>query len=143
MNTLETILTTSLVDDVWHTHTSMMIPKGKYVINNTILPAFWDKYNTTILSNSRELGLTEKPQTYIPILVDVDLKKREEDSDTDECYTIDIVQQLVSIYQSVLRDIVEDCTDKQLLCVFLSKKPYKIRTNGVTYVKHGFHSLGK
>lgn len=140
MNNLEHILSNCLVDDVWHTHTSMINPKGKYVISSHILSDFWNAYNSTIETNTKQLGITEKSTTYIPILVDVDLKKKDgDDCEFEYCYTKEIVEQLISIYQSILRDIVDNCTDTQLMCVFLSKKPYRIRTNGVSYIKHGFH----
>ena len=47
--------------------------------------------------------------------------------------------EVIGIYQSVLRGIIEDCEDSHLLCVVLEKPVYTIETNGKQYTKNGFH----
>ena len=77
----------------------------------------------------------------MPVIVDIDLKilLKDDNSLLTKLYSEDQVIQIVEIYQSVLRNIIQDCTDSQLLCVVLEKKPYKITSNSNVYVKNGFH----
>lgn len=46
---------------------------------------------------------------------------------------------MIEVYQSVLRNIVEGCTDDHLLCVLLEKPMYYITAGETTYAKNGFH----
>lgn len=140
--TIEEILRNHYVDHVWHTHVSMVQPKGKYQFNRLGLETFWDSYCETVNKNPHHIvGVAEKPQQYLPVLVDVDLKIKDNgELDFDEhIYTDEQALNIIKIYQSELRSIVDGCTDSHLLCVLLEKPIYYITANENTYAKNGFH----
>ena len=65
------------VSNNMHTHVSMISPKGKFQLNRQNLENFWDIYSELMINN-KDIdiisGVAEKPQNYLPVLVDVDLK---------------------------------------------------------------------
>jgi len=134
------------VDGVYYTHVSMVNPRGKYQLNRDSFEEFWKLYNEAVFIEKENfiIGLAEKPQNYIPVLCDIDIKKTEEDMDylevvDNHIYTEKNLRDVVEIYQSVLRNIIEDCTDDHLLCVVLEKDMYTIVKNGLKIFKSGFH----
>ena len=134
------ILKEHYVDGACHTHVSMIDPKGKFQFSRQTLETFWKLYCDSVLKGET-LGIAEKSQTYLPVLVDVDLKVQEDDDIIigSNLYTDENVCKIIEIYQSVLRNIVEDCTDQDLMCILLEKPMYRETKNGFTYVKNGFH----
>jgi P4 family phage/plasmid primase-like protien len=139
---IQQILRDHKVKGVFHTHVSMGQTKGKYQFNRQDLEDFWKVYMKTIHESPETCsGIAEKPQHYLPVLADVDIKVREtEESDIiDILHTDKHVRDVVEVYQSVLRKIVEECSDKHLTCILLEKPLYKVTKNGITYAKHGFH----
>lgn len=137
--TLENILRENYVDGVFHTHVSMIQPRGKYQFNRQSLEEFWKCYCDTLQRNNNPMvGVAEKPQQYLPILVDVDLKVNTEliSLESDKLYTYDQVKQLVQIYQSILKKITDECEENDLVCVLLEKPPYKVNN---AIMKNGFH----
>lgn len=139
---LNEILKKNRVKGVIHTHVSMGKIKGAYQFNREQLNKFWDFY-TNIVNNSPDkfVGIAEKPQYYLPVLGDIDIKLKETDDNTinDIIHTQKHTKEVIQVYQSVLRNIVNNCTDKHLTCVLLEKPLYRVTKNGVTYAKHGFH----
>lgn len=140
---IESILRQNFCTGIYHTHVSMAEPKGKYLFNRQILEEFWKYYCDDIVKTNFAYSIAEKPQQYTPVLVDVDLKMDLEDDDGKNewtnLYSEETVKKIVQIYQQVLKDIVEELTDSNLACVFLSKPPYRKTTNGKSFVKNGFH----
>ena len=139
---VEQILRENYVDGVFHTHVSMLQPRGKFQFNREKLEDFWSAYCAKIINDEDAIvGVAEKPQHYLPVLADIDLKVKEtEDPWLDEhLYTKVQVKQIIDIYQSILRNIVEDCNDDHLLCVLLEKPMYYISAGDTTYAKNGFH----
>ena len=140
--TIEQILRNHYVDGVFDTHVSMIQPRGKFQFGRQDLEEFWKVYCKKIIEEDDPIiGVAEKPQHYLPILADVDLKIKDESEFEvgEHLYSEDHVNQIVEIYQSVLRNIVEGCTDDHLLCVLLEKPVYYISAGDTTYVKNGFH----
>jgi P4 family phage/plasmid primase-like protien len=126
----------------FHTHVSMVQPKGRFQFNRQGMEHFWSAY-CRMLTDKKDpvVGLAEKPQQYLPVLADIDLKIKEEDGVDlgDQLYTQDHLKQVIQVYQSILRDIVEDCNDEKLMCVLLEKPMYRVSQNEISYVKNGFH----
>lgn len=143
MGSLHNLLKKNSVKGVFHTHVRMGAISGKYQFNRQTLETFWGLYQTTLLDDSKSfLNIAEKAQQYLPVLGDIDIKIMEtDDLDIigDELHTEIHTNAIIEIYQSVLRKIVENCTDKHLICVLLEKPLYRVTKNGVTYAKHGFH----
>lgn len=139
---IQKILRKNKVKGVFHTHVSMGETRGKYQFNRQDLEEFWKVYMETIDNNPGYVaGIAEKSQHFLPILGDIDIKVRETEHSEigDELHTNHHVKETIEVYQSVLRKIVEGCSDKHLLCVLLEKKLYRISKNGNSYAKHGFH----
>uniref|UniRef100_A0A6C0EK03 SF3 helicase domain-containing protein n=1 Tax=viral metagenome TaxID=1070528 RepID=A0A6C0EK03_9ZZZZ len=139
---IRSILNNNYVDGIFHTHVSLIRPRGKFQFNRQTLEEFWKEY-CRVISESEDpvVGIAEKPQYYLPILVDVDLRVRDEGDDGFEngLYTEEQLKAVIEVYQSVLRQIVEDCNDRDLTCVVLEKNMYMQTKNDITYLKHGFH----
>ena len=134
----------SRTNDLYQTHVSLFGPPGKFSLDRRQMDAFWDKYCAEIEGKGKSFkcGVAEKPQHYLPILVDVDLARKADgvDSDPKPIYSRDHVDKLVKTYQEVLRKIVDDCEASHLTCVVMTKKPYiSQRPSGEVYIKHGFH----
>jgi P4 family phage/plasmid primase-like protien len=141
MEQITTLLKHNRVDGIFHSHVSMINPKGKFQFNSTAMEEFWPTYCSLAQDEKAVVGIAEKPMQYIPVLVDVDLKVIDNGDDkfAERLYTEDQVKQVVSIYQSVLRKIVNDCSDDDLKCVVLEKKLYQQTKNEQVFLKHGFH----
>ena len=126
----------------FHTHVSMIQPRGRFNIDRSIFDEFWETYCEYFDENKKPIvGLAEKAQDYLPVLVDLDIKLKESDDVCfgDKIYTDKHIKQVIDIYQSVLRSSVQNCKDDHLICILLEKPLYRIIKHGNTYVKNGFH----
>jgi P4 family phage/plasmid primase-like protien len=129
-------------DTVWHTHVSMVQPRGKFQFDRNVSDEFWDTYCENMNSvDTPIVGIAEKPHNYTPVLVDIDIKLKEDPNMQygDHLYNEEQVKQVVQAYQSTLRHIVDGCEDSNLTCILLEKPIYYINANETRYVKNGFH----
>jgi P4 family phage/plasmid primase-like protien len=120
----------------------MIQPRGKFQFNRDKLENFWEVYCNRIFEDKDAIvGIAEKPQHYLPVLADVDLKIKDtgETEFGDHLYSENHVNKVIEVYQTVLRNIVEECSDDNLLCVLLEKQMYYISAGETTYAKNGFH----
>lgn len=140
-SSIEETLRNNYVDGAWHTHVSLVQPKGRFNFNRKGIEKLWDIYCDNIQKEDCIVGLAEKPQQYLPILVDVDLKIKDDGSIDygEHLYTKEQCTQIIEIYQSVLREIVDKCDDSNLLCVVLEKPIYWVNSGDFSYAKNGFH----
>lgn len=137
---LHKILRTNYTSHPSFTHVSLVAPLGRYGISRKNMDEFWDSYEEFSRDSDKIVGLAEKPRDFLPVLGDIDIKvKSDKIGNEKTLYTEKELKKVVQIYQSVLRKIVEKCTDKELMCVVLEKDLYKVKKNEVTYVKNGFH----
>ena len=156
-NTIYKILESNRVDGLYYTHVSLINPKGKFQIPRQNLELFWDEYCKLIENNTnsdslreckanigrqslpplRDIGLAEKPQHYLPVLVDVDIKIKDNDDIEfgEKIYNETHISQVISIYQSVFRKIISDLQEEHLYCFVLEKPMYRVNN----YIKNGFH----
>jgi P4 family phage/plasmid primase-like protien len=142
MDSVLDILENTKVHGDYHTHVSMVQPLGKYNISRNNMEIFWEKYCTDLFENEEKAvyGIAEKPQTYIPVLVDVDIKLPfSEDKDVKQLYTNHQIDSIVRDYQETLKNIIQDCQPTHLICFVLEKSAYKIESGGKEYIKNGFH----
>jgi P4 family phage/plasmid primase-like protien len=156
--TIKKILKTNRVDGIFHTHVSLIQPKGKFQFNRQTLEEFWEAYcnyiegsvqtdKGIVESDTCIIGIAEKPNQYLPVLVDVDLCVRADDfSQIEESgemgvhlYTDEQLRFIAETYQSILRKIVDNFSEEDLTCVVLEKDIYQITRNEITYLKNGFH----
>ena len=135
--TLNKILDNCKVDGVFFSHVSMINPKGTFQLNRQSIETFWKEYCDIIKCNKNpNVGIAEKPQHYLPILVDVDIKIKETDIEFGEkLYTENHIHSVIEIYQSVLRKIIDNVQDENLICFVLEKPLYQVDN----VIKNGFH----
>lgn len=151
---LQKLLRQHYVAGIQHSHVSMGNIKARYQFSKQELEEFWKIYNDLVYNNDRiwnpseteipiHIGVAEKILgNGSPILVDVDLKFKDEDmGDYDDTgiHTDKHIEDLVRIYQTVLRNILEECKDEMLICVVFEKPLYRIKKGEVDYVSHGLH----
>ena len=102
------------VDGVVHTHIGMITPcKGKYRLDREAQEKFWNIYCPLVYNNEKNaiVGLGEKPQTYLPVLADIDISL-ESDSfyledlkcleNEKHLYSREQVLNIINIYQSII-----------------------------------------
>lgn len=146
---LEQLLKKNYVDGTYYTHISMIQPRGKFNFNREKLETFWDLYCDQVFKNINNLnststiiGIAEKPQSYLPVLADIDLKIKESDNsilNNDKLYTQKHIMSIIEIYQSVIKEIVVDVKEEHLICVLLEKPLYKVSKGDISFIKNGFH----
>jgi len=142
MNSVHEILNNTRVFGDFHTHVSMIQPMGKFNISRSAIDEFWEKYCDSIEEDEKvSYGIAEKLQTYIPILVDVDIKvPYAEDKDIKRLYTREQLEDIIRTYQEVIRTIIDDYNPNHSICFSLEKPAYKVVSgSGAEYIKSGFH----
>ena len=106
------------VDDLFHSHVSLIEPKGKFRFGRDNLEKFWDIYSDIMYNTPNAImGLAEKPGSHLPVVADFDIKLRltdDLDISREHLYTEKNVKDTIGIFQSVLRKIVEGCNDALL-----------------------------
>jgi len=130
--------------NVFHSHVLLVKPWGKYSFDRQGMEDFYTKYCEIMSDEKRDLilGVAERPNNELPILVDVDIKIADNGERLikhGKLYTDQQMEDIILVYQKIIVDIVHNCTDKMLTCVLLEKDPYTINKNGRDYVKNGFH----
>lgn len=129
----------------FYTHGSMIQPLGRFQITRSYIEDFWKIYQDDVFNNPDIIiGIQEKPLNNVPVLADIDIKVKEENLPDyidlrDHLYNEDQVKQVIQIYQSTLRKIVDGCSDTHLICCLLEKPIYTKIQNGVKLFKNGFH----
>ncbi len=123
------LLNNNRSNTAYWSHVSMIQPKGKFSFHRNTYDEFMAGYCKGI--NSIKLGIAEKPENYIPILVDVDLKSIKDEN----LYTQKDIENIIKIYNRILVEILNIKDNTHLNCVVLEKKRYKV---GNMY-KNGFH----
>jgi P4 family phage/plasmid primase-like protien len=127
----------------FNTHVNMIPPKMALSFNRDHLEQFWSMYCDAVsdTDNKIPLGIAEKSQNTIPVIVDIDIKLKDT-SDLkydDHLYSEHQLKLIVNIYQTVLSKIIKDCKDDVLMCVVLEKPIYSIVKHDIKYIKNGFH----
>lgn len=111
-------------------------PSGKFNISGEKdLIDFYNFYNKCLENNEKLCFLeTQSNTNEIPIIIDIDLKSKE-NLGGKKLYNLSQVKMIVNIYQSVLKMVIENCDQNDLICFLLEKPPYIDK--GV--YKNGFH----
>lgn len=140
-NKLNKFLAKYKSDTVSITHVSIC-DKGRYTIPRSQLEKFWELYCHAI-EEDKYLYIAEKPKSHLPVLADIDIKIEEREEEKEgkikKLYTKKQLISIIEIYQSVIRNIVNECTDEHLICFVLEKEPRRIENGKKTYIKNGFH----
>lgn len=140
MELLNKFLKENQTDSVFHSHASMGGIKGKFMFQRDSIDKFWDIYCNLIFENKNpSVFIAENSQKYLPVLVDVDLKYKDEEKIVKSLYSQKQLQEVIATYQSVLRNVVDNCESTDLYCVVLEKELYYEEKNESVFIKNGFH----
>jgi P4 family phage/plasmid primase-like protien len=136
---LYALLKENYVYELFFTHVSLIQPKGKYSLSRSALDKFWTLYSRIIQTDEVALGIAECPEMQMAVVVDVDLKFQcPTYPDSPRLYPLEFVTRFIQVYQEVLREVVRDITDQQLICILLEKPRYAVPDHDDHY-KNGFH----
>ena len=140
-STVFSILCRNKTDGVHYSHVSMMDPFGTFQLNRHVLEEFWEQYCSDIDTGNYKYGIAEVSDQHMPVLVDIDLKIEEASNPftSSNLYTKEQVEKIIEIYQNVIREIVDECEDENLMCVLLEKDPYRDASGENILIKNGFH----
>lgn len=146
-STMKNFLKKHYVDDTFYSHVSLLENEpGKFRFSRDNLENFWDIYCKIVVEDSNGvLGIAEKIGNYMQVIADFDIKLKLTDELVlgEHLYTEKNVKDIIGMYQSVLRTILDGCTDDNLICVLLEKPIYSNTINNgkevLTYMKNGFH----
>jgi P4 family phage/plasmid primase-like protien len=146
-STMKNFLKKHYVDDTFYSHVSLLENEpGKFRFSRDNLENFWDIYCKIVVEDSNGvLGIAEKIGNYMQVIADFDIKLKLTDELVlgEHLYTEKNVRDIIGMYQSVLRTIIDGCTDDNLICVLLEKPIYSNTINNgkevLTYLKNGFH----
>lgn len=116
------------------THTSMLKPRGRFSIAGDDVDAFFTLYNN-VIEEGGIAGLTEKPDSVVPLIVDIDFRCPL-DKGLKRHYKPKHIKQIVSIYQEIITEIARNPTEKMLYCCVLEKTA-PVSSRG--QCKDGFH----
>jgi phage/plasmid-associated DNA primase len=122
-----------------YTHVSLIEPKGRYNFSRYEFASLWELYCGKISTewDSFISGLAEKPQKFVPVMADVDIKVKMDNPDIiTHVYTQEHLRKTIKVYQKVIKEVVYNYTDDHLTCLVLEKDPYKKSSNTIS---SGFH----
>jgi hypothetical protein len=116
---VDSILRETYTSNVRHTHVNMS--GGKYEFSNKVMHKFWEVYSRDV-KNGIFHEIAEKPYNDLPVIGDIDIKMEIESDEVHntELYTMDVVKQIVKIYQEVILEISDEINDGDLICVVLT-----------------------
>jgi phage/plasmid-associated DNA primase len=122
------------------THVSLIQPHGRFMLDHKVIDKFWEIYCEKFKRSPDIVhGIAEFPQsdpkTFIPIIIDIDLKLHAE-GEPRLLYTKEDVSTLVDILQTKINDIFE-VGHRDLICFLLEKPPRRDSVSGD--IKSGFH----
>lgn len=116
-------------------YTHLSVVGGKYMIDYKVKEKFWKLYCKAV-GNGEILNIAERidenPKTFIPIIIDIDLKRRGEIP--VKLYNEGEVKELVDILQKEIDDTFITEHDNRY-CFLMEKPPRKVGEN----IKSGFH----
>jgi P4 family phage/plasmid primase-like protien len=129
--------------DGWNFLGQAMPWTGKFKIERKDLDEFWTLYSDTLehydkLGNQFISGISERPQEYLPLMIDADLELTIEPGLdlTQKLYTKDEVDTVIKVIRRVLREVSRDYKARNTACIVLEKPaPY---VSGER-LKGGFH----
>lgn len=139
MARFDTFIKSTRTNELFHSHVLLGSPYGKINVSNSRMKEFWDIYADCV-SESAPLFLAEKPSQELPVLVDVDLKTRLNSTVSKKIYSSKNVKTVVKTYQTILKEkVLQNVSEEALTCVLLEKPSFVMETNGIKFVKNGFH----
>jgi P4 family phage/plasmid primase-like protien len=142
---LKNFLSDRFVGGAAHNNVSLINPVGKLYFDRDSEEEFWEIYSRLLMEQGSEfvVGIAQKPEFVVPVVVDIDIKIEEDEDDVsdfgDHLYSNAQVRFIIQTYQSVIRSVMEDCKEDNLICILLEKDIYRFTKNNITWLKNGFH----
>lgn len=133
------LLKENKADATMFSHTSIFNPASNLSFTQDKLEDFLHAYCEHHTADP--IGINETfRHHYSPILVDVDLKVDMKNEHKHQLlYTREELETVISVYQTVIQQMVEDYSPEQVTCIVLEKEPYIDKTAKSSYFKNGFH----
>ena len=144
----------------FYTHVSLIQPLGRIDIPRKDEENFWEVYMNAINNEEKDdekeereekeeikprkeciVGLGERPNDYMPVLNDTDIKVYYDPSIHDKnkkLYSNTHIRQTVMIYQKYLKQSITNYKPNHGICFVLEKKTPTIDTEK-NIISHGFH----
>lgn len=135
------LLKNNRIFDAFYSHVSLINPKGKYSFaSRDVFEDFWLFYQR-VVAEGNTVGIAEVPQSFIPVIVDIDLQFDLDCKlqDSGHYYKMDFVKVIISSYRKILREMIDIQDENLLACAWLSKEPYIKESASARFWKNGFH----
>lgn len=113
------------------THTSLLDPKGSFYVPPEHLDTFWDIYSKEVLKRT-PLYITEKPNGYSPVLIDLDFRQKT----FERAYTQEDIITFLKAYVECAKEFFCDVEKARF---YVMEKPSPREVKGI--VKDGVHIL--
>ena len=142
MNPLYSFLNDRRVSDGEPKNILTMQPFGKFFVNRESKSRFYNIYNKTIMDGGRYsvLELPGPENDYIPLIIDVDLKEKEDDPmKSSFLYDKSHVKDVIRIITLVLEENLEEddkMNENTFRCYLMERAPYKTEKKET---KNGYH----
>ena len=132
---LNRLLKKNYAENVFHSHVSMIEPKGKFVFGLESLDELYEHVH------NEKHGIAEKPGPNTVLYFDFDIKYNVENSKEFICengrfYDQDYLNLVINTINNILKLRIENYDDKHLFCCLLEKDIYK---KNEKIMSGGFH----
>jgi P4 family phage/plasmid primase-like protien len=113
-------------------------PVGKYsIIDLEEKRKLFYLYNKALQAGCSLSLLELQIYSHIPVIIDIDLKSDKKEA---PLYRMEHVENIVRVFQEVLREAVVELNEDDLSCFLLEKDPYyEIGRDDTRWLKNGFH----
>jgi phage/plasmid-associated DNA primase len=131
-----------------HTHVSMGDVKGSWYLSSDKSSEFYRAY-ANALEKGEKISIAEKPGEFVPLLVDIDIKKEVDGKPNygpDDFYNHNDIITVIKVFQKAISENLDrrpgakKLTNRNLRCIFLEKDLYiEEKDNNKFIVKKGIH----
>lgn len=122
------------------THTSISIPRGKFLMKGTVRKGFMDLYSKALRAGA-DLHYVEQHSKQGPIVIDLDFNYDNNSETNDKVtryYTVKNIKNVIKIYNEEITKYL-DIEDEQLRSFVLEKQQPTVKHDGK--LKDGFHIM--
>ena len=122
-----------------YTHTSIFNPSRRFNVKKENEDKFYKVYDNA-LREGQLPTVTEVPPKIVPLIIDLDFRfnytQNELSYHPERYYTIEMIEELIRSYHSIIRDVFSNAKKTHLRCIILEKDNPRLE-NGI--VKDGIH----
>lgn len=125
-------------DNKISTHTSIGDPPGSWHIPDDLLEYFYNVYTETCFKYNVNLHITERHNTYSPVLIDLDF--RYDDEHPQRLFDLKFIEKIVLLYNKIIKSCYKNISDSLLEAFILLKENPIYDSNSKKY-KDGIHIM--